>query len=550
MRSSFFGLNVAVSGLYTAQRNLSTVSHNINNVNTPGFSRQQNIQRASNAMALFDGTGMVGTGSEVMGVERIRDKYLDYKFWSENVALGEWQVKAVELGQLERVFNEPSDNGFTKVLNEFFGSMQDLTKDPSSLAARSVVINRGIALSKYFNNLASNLEKVQLDNNYSVKIKVDEVNALASQIGQLNRQIYTLEVDGNMANDLRDQRGVLVDKLSKLVNIEAGEVVVGKLANGHDNNHFLITINGKPIVDHFGVTKLQVEQRKNKLNNEDIENLYQVSWEDGNSIEIRGGELKGYLDMRDGNGVDSNFKGVPFYINKLNTFVRKFALAMNEGITEGIDASGNKIFNKIGNGHADGLGLQKPGSSTIPSGIRFFTMKGWMNNKYTELDSENFVDASVRSLTGQAGVDAIGTLYGQVTAKTFSISGDFLNKQYAEYNIAASGISGKPEDISNLTNMIDMRYNSHLFIEGTPEDYMKSLVSFLGIDSQQSMRFYKNQEVLTDQIDNRRTSISGVSIDEEMANMVKFQHAYNAAAKMITTMSQVYDTLINRIGVR
>ncbi|MCX7746383.1 MAG: flagellar hook-associated protein FlgK [Clostridia bacterium] len=551
MRTSFFALNVAERGLYAAQRSLDIVNHNINNVNTPGYSRQMAVQRAAQAMPVYDGTGMIGTGSEVTSISRIRDEYLDFKYWSESTASGEWEVKATQLEDIEKTFNEPSDSGFNKVLDEYFASLQELSKDPSSTAARKLVVGRGVSMAKYFNNVAVHMEKLQTDLNYTVKLKVDEVNSLGVQLKHLNEQIYSSELDGNVANDLRDQRSVIVDKLSKLANIQAEEVTVGKLPNGREDKHYVVTISGKALVDHFELTQLKVVQRENKLNvNEDVEHLYDVAWEDGNTINIRGGELKGYLDIRDGNdgqdqgnGASPLYKGVPFYIKKINDFVRKFALAVNEGIIESTDSSGTKVFTKINSGHADGYGMKKPGSTTNTTGIRFFTMVGWSsaNNKYTELESNEFIG-------GATTVNALGNLYQKMTAKNFSMSADLTHQEMGEYNVAVSGVAGEKEDNSNLMKIMDMRHNIHLFAEGTPEDYMKSVVSSLGIDSQQAIRIFETQEVITKQIENRRSSISGVSLDEEMANLVKFQHAYNASAKMISTIGQIYDILINRLG--
>jgi flagellar hook-associated protein 1 FlgK len=165
MRESFFGFNVAVRGLYTAQRNLDTINNNINNVNTPGYSRQQSVQSASKPMTVYDGTCMVGTGSDVTGVKRIRDEYLDFKYWSENISYGEWQTKEAILSDLEATFNEPSDSGFNTILDEFFNSLQELAKDPSSEAVRTLVSERGVTVAKYFNSLATHFEGLQVDVN-------------------------------------------------------------------------------------------------------------------------------------------------------------------------------------------------------------------------------------------------------------------------------------------------------------------------------------------------------------------------------------------------
>ena len=254
MGEAFFGLNVAVRGLFSAQRNLNTVNHNLNNINTPGYSRQQSIQVASRPMALADGTGMMGTGAEVIGVKRIRDEYLDFKYWSENINLGEWSAKQEALSDIEVTFNEPSDSGFTAIMSDFYDALQELAKDPSSAAVRALVRQRGVTLTKFFNSMASHFDELQKDLNYKIQTKVEAVNSYATQIQQLNRQIYITELDGNTANDMRDQRTLLVDKLSRIINIDASEVVVGRLPDGREDRHFLVTISGKALVDHFTIS--------------------------------------------------------------------------------------------------------------------------------------------------------------------------------------------------------------------------------------------------------------------------------------------------------
>lgn len=541
MGESFFGLNVAVRGLFAAQRNLDIVNHNLNNINTPGYSRQQAIQVASRPMALADGTGMMGTGAEVIGVKRIRDEYLDFKYWSENVSYGEWSVKKSALGDLEVMFNEPSESGFTRIMSDFFDSLQELAKDPSSAAVRALVKERGVTLTRFFNNLAANLEELQYDINYRIQTKVEEINSLAVQIQQLNRQIYITELSGNTANDMRDQRTVLVDRLSKIINIEAYEVVAGYTPDGREDKHFVVTISGKALVDHFNISKLALEQRPadKKVNREDIPNLYEVKWADGNKLTVKGGELKGYLDVRDGNEGDANpdnelvspnYKGIPYYLKKLNEFVRIFARAFNEGY---IDLDGDKSFDagEFGTGHSAGYGYD----SAI-NGIRFFTMAG---ENRQPLSTADFLD-------GAADPADIYDAYEEITAKNFSISADILG----DFNlIAASDAPGEAGNIEVLNALLSFRRNVDMFSEGAPEDFMKSLVATLGIDSQEAGNYSANQQVVINQIVNRRLSDSGVSMDEEMANLVKFQHAYNAAAKMIQTISEIYETLINELFV-
>ncbi|OPZ86103.1 MAG: Flagellar hook-associated protein 1 [Firmicutes bacterium ADurb.Bin419] len=432
---------------------------------------------------------------------------------------------------MEVTFNEPSDSGFNTILDEFFSSLQELAKDPASEAIRTLVSERGVTVAKYFNSLATHFEKLQIDVNDRIETKVSEINSIGAQIQQLNRQIYSAELDGNTANDLRDQRTLLVDKLSKIINVDASEVVVGKLLNGKEDKRFVITISGKSFIDHFSLSKLAVTQRSSKLNpDEDVTNLYDVGWEDGNKLVIRGGELKGYIDVRDGNEGENGspvYAGIPTYIKKLNQFVQTFARAFNEGY---IDYDNDGVL-EDGTGHADGYG--KGGTTT---GVRFFTMLGEENKAVSSTD---FID-------GETTIAGIADMYSKITAKNFSVSKDILD----DFNkIATSDTIGEVGNIVNINKLIELRTNTQMFAEGAPEDFMKSVITSLGIDSQQAIRISANQAAIVKQIENRKLSDSGVSIDEEMANLIKHQQAYGAAAQMVNAMAEIYDILINRVGV-
>jgi len=536
--STFFGLDIATRGLYTAQRGLTNVNHNVDNINTPGYSRQVLEQRASRPLLMTNGTGMLGTGSEITGVKRMRDEYLDTKYRSEAQYLGEWYVKHTLLEELQVMYNEPSDSGFNTVLNEFYNSLQQLSTDPSSPASRAALKEKSVMLTKYFNSVAAHFEYLQNDINEIVYAKVQEVNSLADQIAKLNQQIYNYEVSGNAANDLRDQRGYLVDKLSKIVNIEAYEINCGKLPSGRDDMRFVVAISGKALVDHNNVSHLSVTQRETKLNKEDIPNLYEIGWKDGNQLTIRSGELKGYLDVRDGNdGLNgsSDFRGIPYYQRKMNDFVRVFARTFNEGI---IDTDGDGELDDV-LGHVDGYKLNSQEGDS-PAGIRFFTM---FDEYGRPMSSEDFAAAG-GSDPDNPDYDA---MYRQITAKNFSISSEIYDDP--TNNICISGAAEEVGNIDVLRSLIDLRHNTYMFNEGSPEDYVKTIISCMGVDGQLATHYLNNQTVLTNQIENRRQSISGVSVNEEMGNLVRYQHAYKAAAKMIQTYSELLDILVNRLGV-
>jgi flagellar hook-associated protein 1 FlgK len=427
---------------------------------------------------------MMGTGADVIGVRRIRDEYLDFKYWSENLSLGEWSAKMEALADLEVTFNEPSDSGFTAIMSDFYDSLQELAKDPSSAAVRALVKRRGETLAKFFNSMAVHFEELQKDINYRIQTKVEEINSIATQIQQLNRQIYITELDGNTANDMRDQRTLLVDKLSRLINIEANEIVAGHLPDGREDKHFVITISGKALVDHFSISKLALVQRDaaHKVNYEDVENLYDIMWEDGNQLKIKSGELRGYLDVRDGNEGSSdgpneiaspNYKGIPYYQKKLNEFVRTFARAFNEGYIDTDDVRGFSAEDTFGIGHAHGYGY----GPSATDGIRFFTI---IEGKQP-LSSAEFIN-------GETDPEDIYNLYNSMTAKNFSISLDILD----DFNlIATSSAQDEAGNIDVLNWLLGYRRNDDMFVEGAPEDFMKSLVATLGVDAEQAGNYAK-----------------------------------------------------------
>lgn len=144
--TTYMGLEIAMRGLYSSQRAMANIAHNIDNVNTPGYSRQVINQTSARPLLVANGAGMLGMGSDVVSVDRIRDVFLDEKYWSEAQYLGEWSVKATIIEDMQTIYNEPSDNGYTKIISDFYSALQTLTTDPSSLSTRAMVKEKGLLL--------------------------------------------------------------------------------------------------------------------------------------------------------------------------------------------------------------------------------------------------------------------------------------------------------------------------------------------------------------------------------------------------------------------
>ena len=320
MPSQFFGLNIAYTGLLASNAALNTTSNNIANVQTEGYSRQQVIQQASNPLRVFQTYGCAGAGVETIAIERVRDEFYDGRYWDNNAKVGEYGQKQYYMTQIENYFDDNGKNaGFKTVFDQLMTTgLQELMKNPNDATAKSQFVGYAGALAEYFNGVAANLQKLQKDVNQEIKLKIDEINSLAGEIANLNKQINTIELTGVKANELRDRRTLLLDQLSEVVDVETKEIPITD-PNQPDRetgaNRFIVRIaGGQTLVDDSEYNGLECVARTNyeKVNQTDIDGLYNVYWEDGQKFNLyngaMGGALRGLIEMRDGNNAE-NFTG-------------------------------------------------------------------------------------------------------------------------------------------------------------------------------------------------------------------------------------------------
>ncbi|MGB9812191.1 MAG: flagellar hook-associated protein FlgK [Thermovenabulum sp.] len=465
MYSGFFGIEIAKKALFASQKAQENVAHNVANANTPGFSRQRVVLESTYTKpfsGLYTGTGevQVGTGVRIGDITRIRDSFTDMQYRDENSSLGQWSVQTDILKQVEAIFSEPSDIGISSVLTKFWQSLEELSKNPEAIEIRETVKERAVTLADTINHTARQLNEILGDINFRISVKVDEVNTLARQIAALNGEIRHMELTGTTAADLRDKRDLLLDQLSKIVDIETYE---------DQNGLFSVNVGGAILVKGTEFNTLTFDEKDLK-----------VKWQDFNNINLNSkkGELTGLLELRD--------KKVKNYLYALQTFTEKFAEKFNEIHKSGYDLYGNP-------------------------GEKFFV--------YNLLDSGDllFVNSNIISDV----------------------------KKIA----AAETSTGIPGDNRNALKLADLRYQYIDALKGTIDDYYGALISRIGIDSQEAARMTESQEYMVSQLDERRKEISSVSIDEEMAKMIMYQHTYNAAARMITAMDEMIETIVSRMGL-
>lgn len=489
MPNTFFGLTIATSGLYTSQAAINTTAHNTSNAKTEGYSRQQVKQTAMDALRVYQRYGTVGAGVEAVSIERVRDKYYDVKYWNNQARLGEHERKNYYSKQIENLFNDMNTDGYTKECSNLFDALEDLKGKPADLNVRNAFVHAAQSLAEYIGQISSDLTDLQLDSNTEISNQVDRVNTIAEELISLDLQIDTLEFKGDMANDLRDRRDLLLDELSEMIPIT---VTDEKGADGRNN--FKVKIAGETLVEDYDHFRIQVVTREHLQNPEDAVGLYDIQWTYGDKIdgeELDAGSIKGLFQMRDGdNGDDVNYKGIPHYISKLDIFATEIANAFNSIIAKGEDLEGNSTANVP-------LFVARDGSAKI-------------------------------------------------TAYNLAVNPVLLQepkKLGAVYDVE-QGVDNN----SLVDEMLNLR-NAKLFQNGNHKEYLSSIITELSIDTKKAETAELNYTNIRLQITNQRQSISGVDKDEEAMDLVMYQEMYDLCSRIIQTMQELYNKLINETGV-
>ncbi len=569
IKSSFFEFNVAKSALFTAQANLQVTSHNIANAATTGYSRQYGVTTTNAAMS-GNGTGMYGTGSSVTTVARYRSQFLDQKYWSQNSVYSQYTTQTPLLQSIERTFTTVDSDGIESslltYLNDLESVFSDLATNANDLTFRNNVLSSAEALSQMVAQIGNSLTQQQQQVNEEIVITVNQMNSIANQIARLNDQIQSFEFKGDTANDLRDQRELLLDELSGYVNIEVQE---------NDNNELIVFIDGTQFIKGKQVNTLELVNRDDQdpivqTNPYDAPGMYDIYFSGSNSkfpmySSSLEGSLKGLIDIRDGNnargltlaqGLDENgyygeneygdqfyrttsFKGIPHYIDRINELVRTFAKAVNEGV----DYEGNPIEGVTG--HLYGYDLDDN------TGRFFFSLYDDDGNEITNVDSL----VTLYDENGNKTVDAVAykdltdaekeQVYNNLDWNSFTVSTELQSDPSL---IATSSVIGAGES----NNSVSLGFSSlmddvNLFAAGKMTDFVIGITSEISVSTKQASSFETRYADLLNVSDNQRISFSGVDLNEESVNMVKYQQMYQAASKLITVIDSIYDTTINQL---
>lgn len=460
-------LTMARKALQAQQVAIQTAGHNIANANTPGFTRQR-VDLTPAVPFSLGSVGSLGTGVDIKDITRIRDLLLDSQFRDAHQALSQQEAEEATLSQIELIVGEPTENGLSNSMSALFASFQDLANYPTDLAVRSVVRDKARALADQFHRLDDGFERLKIDLYNEIQVVVKQVNGLAQQIADLNRQIAMSEGGAGSANDLRDQRDQALDEISKLVGGSLVEDIGGQVR---------VTVGGGlTLVD--GITSVPITV-------DTTDPAYVRLSLGGNLLTPGGGRLAGLLNSR--NSATGFVKG---FQSQLDTLAKAIIDKVNAIHTTGFGLDG-----------IDGRNLFAP--LTVTAGAARF------------ISVDPAIEADVSAIAASAGGDP------------------------GDPNTAVA-LAGLQDD----STVITLPFGQSV----TFGSYLSGLVSDLAEQEAGAKRSVSLHTTMADFLTSRRDQASGVSLDEEMTDLIRFQKAYEAAAHFANVVNDLLGTLMNQLG--
>lgn len=577
--SGLFGtLHVGKSGIFANQRSIDVTSHNIANANTEGYSRQRAELQTERpfctpSMNNAAGAGQLGRGVNVADINRIRDTFLDYQVRIELGVQGKYAGRHKFLNEIENIFNEPSETGISTLLGNFFDGWQELSKQPHSSNARTVVAEQSKALTDELNHLYGQLHKLKDNAKTSIRQDLNDVNSILDQMERLNEEIIQVTAAGQKPNDLLDRRDLLLDQLSAKFGInidkkglngidvntkgdvepptgknfiqavnpdeavrlayissiepigtqkpgEAGEYTVtyyknADMTDDKNKDTFKITLDEKQYKELDRSRTLWTDKDGNTLDKDSNVFKNSISFDKLAIFAPSTGNLNGYMSVQD--DIDNQ-------IDQLDKLARSLAYAVNF-VHEQDDADKISFFLNRDGGAEDEI---TAGNITVNEEI----LKDVMKIKVGRGDNPGETDGA-RAL-------AIANIMDRLIAIQNIQLRNENGKTKTNRNQFIANICGG--DIIDEAGIKTIKGNTDGMTYG---GYFKDMVDRLGVQTQEAKRMVKNQHSVLASFQQSRDAVSGVSLDEEMTNLIQFQHAYQANAKLISTVDELLDVVVN-----
>lgn len=598
MASDFFGLQVGMSALYASRRQMEIAAQNVANANTEGYSRQRvNISTTgvSTAAGIHSRNDGGQSGVNVDSITRSRDAFLEARALSEHSNLSYLERSQTILQRLELVFDEPGDTGIQAQLADFWAGWEDVANNPGSLAARSQLIERAGTLTSSINQATNELTELWKTSVQQLRTVVVDVNATAQRVAELNGAVKRAQAAGLNPNELLDQRDMLAMELAKQIGGEVRTIELGQIN---------VFVGGTALVrgEAFETLAVNVPSGSNITNSDQTATMVGLRWtKDDFPASVSGGETGGLLDALN--------RILPYYRGALSG--PRAESAVVSGVAGGVDPTNLRLdFATTPQSfqiNVDGGGLTTVTLDTDLSGpdVTAGDLSAALNAALEDAGVSGVI-ATVTEDAGDWTVSFTSESYGTtstLTAQAAGVDTLFANLFGVAGPATATGTGSSavgPSIAYQLTQMVNLRHRQGVDLNGAdgadfftysvadgiamvsrdpnkiaaagqgqlrlggasaldiadissiangPDNSFRTVIITLGVETQTANRRVDIQQDIAAQVDNARDGASGVSIDEEMANMVQFQHTYAAAARMMTAIDEMLNRLVNGTGL-
>ncbi len=574
--SSMSSLYVGVSGLNVSQAALNVTSHNLANVDTAGYVRQQVVQTDFRYVKLGDSyvsTLQQGLGANFAEVKQVRDFFLDKAYRQEFGRQAFYDAQYDAVSEVESLFGELEGETFQNVIGDFWTSLQELAKEPDSIVTRASFIETAVTFVERADNISNQLKDYQINLNTKIKDQVDRINEIGDEVKKLNLKIRQYESTGvENANDLRDQRNVLLDELGQMAKITYKENASGIVTVNLEGIPFVTEdtayrmtttkINEssemiKPIWEAYGgVDVFNLDTAYSSENNTDIGSLKGL-------LVSRGSKQANYTDIpiRENYESDARYNAAVIdYNNTINSSVIMTVQAQFDQLIHGIATTINDILSPNKEVTlTDGSKIKILDQENAPVGLDGTTMgEALFNRKSMQRYHEEDIDivnedGTHETITAMVyNEEDASDNYSLFTLGEIEINPNIL-KNYS--HIPLSNNSGTGDyDIKTAQQLLTSwqeafaALSPNTLTKNNFSDYYTSFISELANRGEQFNTISTNQASMVLSINNQRMEVTGVSSDEELTNLIKYQHAYNASARYVNVVSQMLEDIINKLA--
>ncbi len=529
--------DIGKTALMANQTAISVTSHNISNVNNPDYSRQEVILGIKTPIKIRG--GYLGRGVSVDGIKRSYDKFLTDMLINQENMLGRSKILKDILSQVEEVFNEANRSGLTGAINDFFNALEDLSSNPSDLTKRTVLINVGNELISKFKSMENSVEDTMVNIKFEMGELVKKINSIGKELAEINKKIVQLEAGGvGQASDLRDRRDALLKELSGIVNVSYYE---------NSDKAYVVMIGMRNLVSGGIYNEISMSQSAEgdifKLDGIDI------------SERISGGKLSGLI-----NALKLINNEILYKFRKLLAgFTNEFNLIHQTGFDLN-NNTGNNFFKPLTNIYYEEhstLGTITAISVDNYANLKFdeYYINIKSGNTYEVVNKyNNEVILTGNYISGSPIVfDGISvTISGAVNEydsffisplKTF-IKDAGLNINDAKA-IALASVPNAPSDNTNLLSLLGLKQNTIFSLNNkNVYDFYNDIASEIGVLSASANDNLRFDQTLYNEISYKKNVAQGVNLDEEAVNLIRYQRAFEAAAKVIQVANELLDTLV------